>query len=94
MLGLDGMLADVWHVKAFLHLRFGGHSGRNAAPSFPCTTWPSHAMQDALEECLDRIAAGQAPAMLRSAWEQHRGTLCRGVNWDRCACLGWEAGGS
>lgn len=20
--------------------------------------------------------------MLRAAWEQHRGTLCRGVNWD------------
>lgn len=41
-------------------------------------------LQDAIEECLDRIASGQAPAMLRSAWEQHRGTLCRGVNWDRC----------
>ncbi|KAI7839720.1 hypothetical protein COHA_006524 [Chlorella ohadii] len=41
------------------------------------------ARKDAIEECLARIAAGQAPAMLRSAWAQHRGTMCRGVNWDR-----------
>ncbi|PRW59254.1 fanconi-associated nuclease 1-like protein isoform X1 [Chlorella sorokiniana] len=39
--------------------------------------------KDAIEECLGRISAGQAPAMLRSAWQQHRGVMCRGVNWER-----------
>lgn len=53
---------------------------------------PPH-VQDAIEECLDRIAAGQAPAMLRSAWEQHRGVLCRGVNWDRCGRAGRQLAG-
>lgn len=29
------------------------------------------------------MAAGEAPRLLRSAWEQHHGTLARGVNWER-----------
>ena len=30
--------------------------------------------------------------MLRRAWEQHRGTICRGVNWERCAGAGGAGG--
>lgn len=40
-------------------------------------------MQGAVEACLARVAAGEAPRLLRSAWEQHHGTLARGVNWER-----------
>lgn len=29
------------------------------------------------------MAAGEAPRLLRIAWEQHHGTLTRGVNWER-----------
>jgi Fanconi-associated nuclease 1 len=36
-----------------------------------------------VEGCLQRIAAGEAPRLLRLAWEQHRGVMCRGVSWDR-----------
>ena len=40
-------------------------------------------LQEALEEALGRVAAGEAPHLLRRIWEQHQGTLCRGVSWDR-----------
>ena len=43
--------------------------------------------REAVEACLARVAAGGAPAMLLAAWERHRGALCRGVSWDRCAAL-------
>ena len=39
--------------------------------------------QDAVEACLARIAIGDAPRMLAGAWEQHCGTLCRGIAWER-----------
>lgn len=29
------------------------------------------------------MAAGEAPRLLRQSWEQRRGVMCRGVNWDR-----------
>jgi len=41
------------------------------------------ALQEAVEACLAQVAAGEAPRLLRLAWEQHQGTLCRGVSWDR-----------
>lgn len=36
-----------------------------------------------IEEKLSMIANGAAPALIASVWEEHLGTLCRGVNWDR-----------
>ncbi|KAI3439047.1 hypothetical protein D9Q98_001457 [Chlorella vulgaris] len=39
--------------------------------------------KEAVEACLGRVAAGEAPRMLQAAWERHEGTLCRGVSWDR-----------
>ena len=40
-------------------------------------------LQEAVEEALGRVAAGEGPHLLRRTWEQHQGTLCRGVSWDR-----------
>lgn len=60
-----------------------------AAPTPPCmrhacrTRLAGPALQDAVEACLARVAAGEAPRLLRIAWEQHHGTLTRGVNWER-----------
>jgi len=36
-----------------------------------------------IEEKLSMIANGAAPALIASIWEEHLGTLCRGVNWER-----------
>ncbi|KAH7623249.1 hypothetical protein Ndes2526B_g01671 [Nannochloris sp. 'desiccata'] len=36
-----------------------------------------------IEEKLSMIASGAAPALIASIWEEHLGTLCRGVNWER-----------
>jgi Fanconi-associated nuclease 1 len=36
-----------------------------------------------IEAQLSLIADGAAPALIASIWEEHLGTLCRGVNWER-----------
>lgn len=49
----------------------------------PHTRTHARSPQDVIEACLARIAAGEAPSLLQAAWDAHRGTLCRGVSWDR-----------
>eukprot|EP00887_Chlorella_sp_A99_P003277 scaffold9.g3277.t1 len=41
------------------------------------------ARREAIEARLARVAAGEAPSLLGAAWAEHRGTLLRGVDWER-----------
>lgn len=36
-----------------------------------------------IEALLDKIQLGMAEEILITSWELHKGTACRGVNWDR-----------
>lgn len=53
------------------------------AKANPLNVWVCMCVQEAVKACLARVAAGEAPRMLAAAWEQHEGTMCRGVRWDR-----------
>ncbi|CAH9131498.1 unnamed protein product [Cuscuta epithymum] len=39
--------------------------------------------KDQIEAVLDKIQDGMAEEILITSWELHKGTSCRGVNWDR-----------
>ncbi len=54
--------------------------------SFAQTLNINPSVQGAIEACLARVAAGEAPAMLAAAWQEHEGVMCRGVRWDRHQC--------
>ena len=38
-----------------------------------------------IDAVLQRIALGEAEALLAQVWRLHYGQWCRGVNWERCS---------